>query len=166
MIFQYTDRVTLQEDNSYCWRCTIEKEYERRSYRLTMRICVLISLLILGCGVIICSMNRDFRFMWVVAVCTAGFLLIAFLTCLIVDRLPGERKEIYRLIEDGVQTGSGRSRTYFEFKRTKQLIASSKYVELEGSVGGTRVYVPPEDMAFVRDYILSRMPGNAVIRYE
>ena len=165
-MFEYTDRVTMQEDNSYCWRCTIEKEYERRSYRLAMRICVLIGLLILGCGVIICGMNRDFRFMWVVAVCTAVFLLISLLTCLIFDRLPGERKEIYRLIEDGVQTGSGRYRTYFDFRRAKQLTVNSKYVELQGSVGETRVYVPPEDMAFVRDYILNRIPGTTVIRYE
>ena len=75
-------------------------------------------------------------------------------------------REIYHLTDEYIETGSGKTRALFSFKRTRKVIVTRKYMELRGRFGGPRVYAPEEDMSFVRSYILSRVPGEAQIRYE
>ena len=94
----------------------------------------------------------------------AVFLLIAFLICFGLYRLPGNVGEIYRLTEEYIITGSGKTRAIFEFNRTKVMIVTDEYIELRGRFGGPRIYVPQEDMPFIRSHIACRIPGTAEIR--
>ena len=74
-------------------------------------------------------------------------------------------REIYHLTDKYIETGSGKTRAIFSFKKTKTVIVTGNYIELVGRFGGPRVYVPEQDMSFVRSYILSRVPGEAQVQY-
>lgn len=160
--YDFPDRVEKQEDGSYCWRCNVGKDYERRIYRVTMIICGIIAAFVLLYGGILSYMFHQSPL--IVFVCAAVFLLIAFLICFGLDRLPGKVGEIYRLTEEYIVTGSGKTRAVFEFSRTKVMIVTEEYIELKGRFGGPRIYVPQEDMPFVKGHIACRIPGNAEIR--
>ena len=162
-LFEYPDRVTLQDDGSYRWECATEKAYERKSYTITMKVCIGISLFVLVYGTILSVMFHQSP--WIYILSDAAFLLIAFLICLGMDRLPGNAREIYHLTDTYIRSGYGRSGASFSFNRTREVIVSEKYIELKGKFGGPRIYVPAEDMTFVRDYILKRLPGEANIKY-
>ena len=163
-LFEYPDRVTVQDDGSYRWQCAIEKEYERKSYKTAMKICIGIALFVLVYGTILSVMFHQSP--WVYILSDAIFLLISFLICLGMDRLPGNVREIYHLTDTYIRSGYGRSGASFYFNRTREAIVNKKYIELRGQHGGPRIYVPAEDMAFVQDYILKRLPGEASVNYR
>ena len=165
-LYEYPDQITRQEDGSFRWRCAIEKEYEQRTYKITMIICSAIAAFILVFGGFLAVMYDDLTSFAIVAGCVTVFLLISLLTCWVLNKLPGTMREIYHMTDEYIETGSGKTRALFSFKRTRKVIVTRKYVELRGRFGGPRVYAPEEDMSFVRGYILSRVPGEAQIRYE
>ena len=164
-LYEYPDQVTRQEDGSFRWKCAVEKEYEQRAYELTMKICGAIAAFILAFGGFLSIMNSDLMSFAIVAACVAAFLLISFFICWGLNKLPGTMREIYHLTNEYIETGSGKTRAIFSFKKTRRVIVTSKYIELIGSFGGPRVYVPEQDMSFVRGYILSRVPGEAQVQY-
>ena len=43
---------------------------------------------------------------------------------------------------------------------------TSGYIELIGNFSTNRIYVPAEDMDFVRSYIMQRLPADAEITNE
>ena len=45
-------------------------------------------------------------------------------------------------------------------------MVSANYLELCGKYKNNRIYVPPEDMDLVRDFILNHLPEDVLIRYE
>ena len=51
---------------------------------------------------------------------------------------------------------------YFALKKTKKLFVAEKYIELKGDVRSMRLYVPQDDMEFVRGYIMNRVPPEAL----
>ena len=132
---------------------------------MTMKICGAIAAFILAFGGFLAVMNRDLMSFAIVAACVAAFLLISFFICRVLNKLPGTMREIYHLTNEYIETGSGKTRAIFSFKKTRRVIVTSKYIELIGSFGGPRVYVPEQDMSFVRGYILSRVPGEAQVQY-
>ena len=164
-LYEYPDQVTRQEDGSFRWKCAVEKEYEQRAYELTMKICGAIAAFILAFGGFLSIMNSDLMSFAIVAACVAAFLLISFFICWGLNKLPGTMREIYHLTDKYIETGSGKTRAIFSFKKTRTVIVTSKYIELTGRFGGPRVYVPEQDMSFVRGYILSRVPGEAQVQY-
>jgi ABC-type multidrug transport system fused ATPase/permease subunit len=165
-LYEYTDQITRQEDGSFRWRCDVEKEYEQRTYKLTLIICAVIAAFILAFGAFLAVMYNDLKSFAIVAGCVVVFMLISLLTCWVLNRLPGTMREIYHMTDEYIETGSGKTRALFSFKRTRKVIVTRKYVELRGRFGGPRVYAPEEDMSFVRGHILSRVPGEAEVRYE
>ena len=159
---EFPDHVTKQEDGTYRWKCAVGKDYERKSYRITIIVCGVIAAFILIYGGILSFMYHQSPL--ITAACAFIIIMIALLICFGLDRLPGNMTEIYRLHEDYIVTGSGKTRGVFEFSRTKEMIVSADYIELIGRFGGPRIYVPEEDMPFVKGYISCRIPGNAEIR--
>jgi hypothetical protein len=56
----------------------------------------------------------------------------------------------------------------FSFKGIRKAVVclSRNMIELYQFLGSAPVFVPPEDFAFVRDYILQRIPETAEVIYE
>ena len=163
-LYEYPDRVTLQPDGSYRWKCVVSKEYERKSYRLTMIICGWIAVFVLALGVVFSLMFQDPGELAIVAACVAVFLLISLLICKGLDMLPGQISEIYHLTDTYIQTGSGKTKAIFSFKRTKDVIIFSNFIALRGKFGGPDVFVPDGDMDLVKDFITKRVPAEAFVR--
>ena len=162
----YPNRVTFDAGGVYRWKCETEKEYERRSYRYTMIACEIIAAFILCIGVVFSFIFQDVQELLIVVGCDAVFMLIAILVCKGLDALPGTMWETYMLTDEYVKTGSGRASSYTSFKKLKRVRITEKYIALKERLAEQRVYVPKEDMPFIRDYILSRVGGDAEILYE
>ena len=162
--YDFPDRVTKQEDGTYCWRCVIGKDYERKIYRTTLIICGFIAAFVLIYGGVLSFMYHQSPLIPVA--CVIVFLLITLLICFGLDRLPGSVTEIYRLHEEYIVTGSGKTRAVFEFSRTKKMIVTGQYIDLIGRFGGQRIYVPKANMSLVNAYIACRITGTAAIRNE
>ena len=161
-IHKYPDRVQLQEDGVYRWNCRIDKKYEQRIYRITMIACGIIAVFVLALGIILSMMSGSIGEFGIVAGCVAVFLVITVLVCWFLDRVSSDPHEIYEMTEDYVQTGSGRSKEYFILKKAKKMLVTEKYIELKGDVRTMRVYVPQDDMEFVRGYLMNRVPLEAM----
>lgn len=162
---KFTERVTLQSDGSCCWRQDTDREYEFSRIKKGFAVCVTISLFIFVFGAVLATHFQDPYTMLFAAVCAAVFMLISILifglSALLVDS-PGE---IYTMSDTCIQTGEGQSSEFFYFKQVKKVTLSPKYIELKGAFRVMRVYVSPKDMYFVRNYILSRVSGDADIVY-
>ena len=165
-LFEYPERVTLQPDGSYRWKCEISKNYEQHSYRVVMIVCAVISLFLLIFGSFFYIRYQDWKPLVIITACVAVFLIIAFLICLLFARLPGNAVEFYHLADTYIQTGYGRARASFSFRHARQLTISRSCVELKGSVGGVRIYAAEEDLPFIRNYLLCRIPGDAEVLYD
>ena len=74
--------------------------------------------------------------------------------------------EEYLLTEKFVKSGYSRSAIYSNFKKTKEAVITAEYIELTGDFRTNRIYIPAEDMDFVREYIVKRLPENVRIRYN
>lgn len=165
-LLNYPDRVTQRTDGAYVWYCRIDEDYNRKITLSGLRVCIGMAVFLLAFGAFLSYRFNDRTSFWIVAGCVAAFLLISFFFFGMALRLQKEPKEVYRMIETDVKTGTGKSSAYFSFKKARQVIVTRKYIELRGKIARMRVYAPEADYDFVKSYILNRVPGDADIRYE
>ena len=165
-LVEYPENVTQFGPDVYRWKCVTSKEDERKAYKMTMKICAFIAACILVMSIVFCIMMDDWESMWIVIVCVAVFMLISLLICLILNGLPGGVTQVYEMTDTYLKTGAGRTSAYFKYKRTRTMEIFPDHIELRGPFGGPGIFAQPKDLPFVRDYLLSRMPGTAVIRYK
>lgn len=159
---KYPNRVQLQEDGVYRWNCRIDKQYEQRIYKISMVACGIIAAFLIVIGAGFSVMSGSFGEFGIVAGCTAAFLVITVLVCWLLDHISSDPHETYEMTEDYVQTGSGRSKEYFAYKKTKKILVTEKYIELKGDVRTIRIYVPHDDMEFIKGYIMNRISPEAM----
>ena len=160
-----SERIQFREDGYYHWTCRVDPEYERRGTRYVMTVCSIIGVFLLGFGLFLSISYNDWKAFAIVVGSVAVYVLIYLGVCLLFDRLNKDPSESYIMNEQFVQTGSGRARDYFMFKKTRVALVTPSYIELRGKVWAKRVYVPYEDRGFVKGFILARMPAEAEIRY-
>ena len=153
----YPDRVQIQENGFYRWNCRIDKSYEKRIYKITMKACGIIAALILVLGLVFAWMVRDLEVLGIIAGCVAVFLLISVGVCVLIDRLSQDPHEIYEMTDSYVKIGTGRDPQYFWYKDIKQTVFDANYMELKGPVRARRVYIPPEDVEFVKGYVTAHI---------
>ncbi|MBR5095141.1 MAG: hypothetical protein IK095_08605 [Oscillospiraceae bacterium] len=169
-LFQYPERLTRQQDGSYRWTCRIGLDYHRSQAMLAMKICLGIAVFLLAFGAFAAYSARDLEQIWIVALCVVVFLAIAaFFTRLYgwgIGSLRPDPRELYEMTEEHVKTGFGKTAAYFRYARVKVLVIRPDYLELRSRRSRVRVYAPEEDMAFVRDYIRRRVPGDAEVRFD
>ena len=95
-----------------------------------------------------------------------GVILVIGLPLLFLWNSAPDPHEQYLMTEDYVKSGYGKSSIFSEFKKTRELLITPKYIELTGPRSSNRIYVPEEDMDFVRNFITERMPDGVNIRYN
>ena len=153
----YPDRVQIQEDGFYRWNCRIDKSSEHRIYMITMKVCGIIAALILVRGLVFAWMVRDLEVLGIIAGCVAIFLLISVGVCVLIDRLSQDPHEIYEMTDSYVKIGTGKYAQYFWYKDIRQTTYDMNYMELKGLVRTRRVYIPAEDMEFVKSYVTTHI---------
>ena len=161
----YPTEITEQPDGSYTWSCSIEVEYHRKSMGTGFKACIGIAVFLLLFGAYFVWQHQDWETFWIVAGCTAVFLLITMLVFGL-TLLATDPQEIYQMTDEYVKTGSGRSSAYFRFRKTKTAVFTRRYIELQGKVTKMRIYIPAEDLDYVKDFIRVRLPDDCDIRYE
>ena len=160
-------KMIIQEpDGSYRWNCSIDTEYHRRSVKSGGIWGVLITCAAMLILFIFCikssggSIKDD---IWIPIIVIGTILLIA-LPLLYLMYSAKDPHEEYLMTEEFVKSGYGRAAVFSSFRKTKEVTMTEKYIELTGPHRTNRIYVPAEDMSFVREYILKRLPDDVVIR--
>ena len=112
------------------------------------------------------SRGTDVRNDWWIPLLVIGVILVIGLPLLFLWNSAPDPHEQYLMTEDYVKSGYGKSSIFSEFKKTRELLITPKYLELTGPRSSNRIYVPEEDMDFVRNFIAERMPEGVNIRYN
>ena len=158
-----TERISQDSDGSLRWNCSIDKDYHRKFGREGLLgvffLCAFVFLIFLF--VSHGTIAKDDLWM---PLSVIGVILVISLPLLFLWNSAEDPHEQYVMTEDYVKSGYGKSSIYSEFKKTNEVTVSEKYIEMSGKYKTNRVYVPPEDMDFVREFILKRLPDDAIIR--
>ena len=162
---QYHTDKERRADNSYIWSCSIDKEFHRRSTRKGLWGCAFLVVFIASVYLFMPASHGMQKDIWVPLIPIAVILVIA-LPLLYFQYTASDPHEQYLMNDEYVKSGYGKSSIYSEFKKIKKMKVTSGYIELIGNFSTNRIYVPAEDMDFVRSYIMQRLPADAEITNE
>ena len=157
----FTERVTLGQDGAYRWKCRIDRSYEKRDYKRAILILLIIAALCLSGSAII-----NPQFMLVVIPVIVGFLVVAALLFFLMNRISGKTWQQYVMNGQSVQIINASVSVFRKFRDITEVVCFPEYLELHEKGGTAKICVPPEDYAFVKDYILFQTLGKATVRYE
>ena len=157
----FTERVTLGQDGAYRWKCRIDRSYEKRDYKRAILILLIIAALCLSGSAII-----NPQFMLVVIPVIVGFLVVAALLFFLMNRISGKTWQQYVMNGQSVQIINASVSVFRKFRDITEVVCFPEYLELHEKGGTAKICVPPEDYAFVKDYILFHTLGKATVRYE
>ena len=155
------DRVEKQPDGSYHWSCSIDKEFHMRSVRAGYfgLAFVIGFVLLLGAFLTFSGKDNDFALVLI----PAAVVLITALPLLILSGNAKDPHQRYDMNEEYVKSGYGQAARFTYFKQAKEVTVAGNYIEFAGKFRNNRIYIPREDMEFVKEFILSRIPEDAVI---
>ena len=158
------NRITQDPDGSYRWDCPIETEYHRRSGQSSL-LAVLIICAVVAVVFLVASHGTtdEGNNIWIVFL-VIGVILVIAIPLILLWNSAGDPHEQYYMDENYVKSGYGKSSIYSEFKKTKEVIITEKYIEMSGKYRTNRIYIPSDDIDFVREFILKRLPSDTVIR--
>ena len=74
-----------------------------------------------------------------------GVILVIGLPLLFLWNSAPDPHEQYLMTDEYVKSGYGKSSIFSEFKKTRELLITPKYIELTGPRSSNRIYVPEED---------------------
>ncbi len=158
------NRIVQEPDGSYHWDCPIDIEYHRNSGRKGLWGILIICTVVLIIFIIISHGTNTRVDIWI-PLLVIGVVLMLGLPLIYLWNTASDPREQYVMTEDYVRSGYGKSSIYSEFKKCKEAVVTAKYIEITGNHHRDRIYVPEEDMDFVREFILTRIPDDAVIRH-
>lgn len=158
-------KITRDPDGSCHWDCSVDADFHRRSGRQgiwgILGLCAFVLVIFF-----FVSRGTDVRNDWWIPLLVIGVILVIGLPLLFLWNSAPDPHEQYLMTEDYVKSGYGKSSIFSEFKKTRELLITPKYLELTGPRSSNRIYVPEEDMDFVRNFITERMPDEVNIRYN
>ena len=156
------DRVTKDASGIYCWSCSIDRDFHQKAAEQGKTACIIaFSVLALVAGMF-AVMTRSSEMLWLSLLIIGGVLGLSLLLFRLYASAEDPHEQ-YQMTEEYVRSGYGRSAVYSDFDKTTSATFSPRYIELTRKGKAHRIYVPAEDMAFVRDYILSRLPAETDI---
>ena len=160
-----SERDELQEDGSYRWSCSIDKDFHRSKAKAGFWACLAVAGVSLLAGFFASGMSSAHNSIWMILLVPFVIMIIG-LPLIFLYGSAEDPHESYVLTEKYVKSGYGREAVFATFEKTKTVAVRPQYIELSGQFRTVRVYVPAEDGEFVREYILARIPGNAVVKYH
>lgn len=158
-------KITQNEDGSFRWDCSIDKDFHRRSGRQglwgVLGLCAFVLLIFF-----FMTRGTDAQNDLWIPLLVIGVILVIALPLIFLWNSASDPHEQYVMTDEYVKSGYGKSSVYSEFKKTRKLLITPKYLELSGPHFVNRVYIPAEDLDRIRDFILERIPAETEIRYN
>lgn len=151
-------------DGSYHWSCRIDQDFHRRSVKKGIWACLIIVGVILAVYAAVPSVPGGRKEIWIVLIPILAVAAVA-VPLLVLQYTAADPHESYVMTEEYVKSGYGKGAVYAYFGKTKAMTVTSRYLELTGSHGSSRVYVPEGDMDFVREYVIKRLPEGTAVQY-
>ena len=156
-------RINKDPNGCYHWNCSIEREFHRKSGRQgiwgVLIICAVVVIVFL-----IATQGGDLLNDFWIPVLVISVIVAITLPLIILWYSAPDPHEQYSMTEDYVKSGYGQGAIFSEFKKTNEVMITQKYIELVGKYRNNRIYAPEEDMDFVKDFILERLPDDVVIK--
>ncbi len=158
--FETTKAVRLP-DGCYQWTCPVDDNYDRKAYKTLLitsgGISAFLMLLPLIAGM-------DGEMVLIMLGCCAFMMLISIGIGRKTLRGPERTRMQYKLYENDIRIGSGRSVRYISFRNIKQVATEGNRISIRTKYTRTDIFIPPEDFETIKDYILQRieaekMPG-------
>ncbi len=157
-------RITQEQDGSYRWDCPIDTDHHQKSGKKALAGVLILCAFVIVLFLITTHGTGARDDIWIPLLVT-GVILVIALPLLILWNSAGDPHEQYVLTGDYVKSGYGKSSIFSVFRNTKEAVFTANYIEMIGKHQKDRIYVPTGDMDFVREFILERLPDDAVIRY-
>ena len=160
-------RIVLREDDSYQWVATVEEDEIRNKTVQMLKIGGGVSLAIVLIGAVISfGESGGGEFMVYIVLVASVFMLIMTLVSLWMKHSEALKTERYTMYDEYVQTGYGKYANMFTFARATEAVCTQTYLELKRGKRRFRMYVCPEDMPFLRAYVLKRLPAGTRVTEE
>ena len=150
----YPERVTLCDDGQYRWRCTLSREQAKSHYEDMIAISVIITTVISLIMLILIGWQVWWGVLMLYALIVGLPALIGWLT-LGFDTRSYEMDEEYIRHKHATKGGDA----FIRFKAIKAMRVSGNAFTIKAGITTYSVYVPPEDVAFVREYIEKHVGG-------
>ena len=163
---EYTERVTGDGEGNYYWKAMTDRKYETGNLEGGYIACLLVGVFIFVSGLIMAINLGDLRAFLPVLISVALYYVIVIVIFKVCMNMTDARYQEYFMTDDHIEAGIGKRAASFSYKGTKKAVVNNRYIELNGNMLRSRIYVDAEDMSFVRNYIMSRIPGDAEIVYE
>lgn len=155
--------ITRDENGAYRWYGVIDSGYERKTFQIVFGVCGGICVLFL-----IMSAVLGGEMLRVTLLSSLGVMAVAGGVCWLFGRNAGHRTQGYIMTEDSVLFMQRRANApiFFGSVRKAVVYPARDMIELFEAAGSGPVFAPHEDFAFVKDFILQRLPRAAVIEYR
>ena len=155
--------MTRSDNGNYYWTGTFDKEYEVKQYRIVWIVIGIMCLFLTVFGAILCLPSGDWEMFMAFALPCLIAMIIAVAVIAFFNSGPGATRS-YGMSETSIWIKTGRrTRADFFFASAKHVIFTDTYIEPVQAFGGFRIYVPEEDMPFVKDFVLQRLPSTCEI---
>ena len=151
------------EDGVYHWIGTFDKEYETKQYRIVWITMGITCLFLIIFGAVLCIPVGDYGMFAAFLLPCLAVLIITFLVIELFKHSKAGSSRGYSMSDKSIWMGYRRSRVDFFFHSAKHVIFTKTYIEPVQKIGGFRIYVPEEDMPFVKNYVRSRLPYDCEI---
>ena len=152
----------LRENGTYSWTGTFDPEYENSQYRIVAYVLGAFSLFLIIFGAVLCFLSRDWEGLAAFAGPAVAVMAITMAVIGFFQKTGAGSKRGYTMNDTCIQMGADRSAGLFFFSSAKHVIFTKTYIEPVQKIGGFRIYVPEEDMPFVKNYVLQRLPATCV----
>ena len=159
---EYPDRITLKDDGMYHWRYQLSKEQAREHWITMIWICTIVTTVV----AVIMTMLIGLKEVWPYLLLLYGMLvglpaLIGYLTL-------GWDSRSYTMDEECIRhkhaTKGGDA--FIFYKKVKEAYVERNAFTIKEGITTYTVYVPPEDVRFMKDYLKKRIPPEAVTWHE
>ena len=156
-------RIRRDEHGTYHWTGVIDRGYEDKTFKIAFGVCGGICTLLF-----LMSLFLGGEVVGIVLLSSLGVMAVCGGVCRLFNRNAGSRKQSYIMNEEYVGFHQRRYYAPFPFRSIKRAVVyeSRDMIELFQAVGSGPVFAPHADFAFVKDYILQRLPGTAEVEYH
>ena len=151
---EYPERVTLCEDGKYRWRITLSREQAKSHYEDMIAITVIITTVVSLIMLVVIGWQAWWGVLMLYALMVGLPALIGHLTFGF-DTRSYEMDEEYIRHKHATRGGDA----FIPIKKMKGMSVTGNVFRIRGAVTEYTVYVPQEDVAFVKEYIEKRVEG-------
>ncbi len=156
-------QIRRDEHGTYHWTGVVDRGYENKTFKIAFGVCGGICAML-----ILMSFILGGEVIWITLLSSLGVMAVCGGVCWLFNRNAGNRRQSYIMNEEYVGFHQRRYYAPLPFRSIKRAVVyeSRDMIELFQAVGSGPVFVPHEDFAFVKDFVLQRLPETAEVEYH